>query len=77
MSLLCCSSRYYVLRIADPQHPNRSAIIGIGFRERDTALDFKHVLNEYVRYIDRMSQAEQLAVEYVSMSLNQLLSTMN
>lgn len=58
------SSRYYVLRIKDPSHPTRSAIIGIGFRERDVALDFKHVLNEYVRFVDRMAQADQLAAQY-------------
>jgi hypothetical protein len=56
----------YACRIKDPTHATRSAIIGIGFRERDTALDFKHILNEYVRYVDRMAQAEQLAAQYVS-----------
>ncbi|CAM9806718.1 unnamed protein product, partial [Ectocarpus fasciculatus] len=58
------SSRYYVLRIKDPNHATRSAIIGIGFRERDIALDFKHVLNEYVRYVGRMAQAQELAAQY-------------
>lgn len=60
------SSRYYALRITDSQRPARGAVIGIGFRERDVALDFKHVLNEYVRYVDRMAQADQLAAKYVS-----------
>jgi hypothetical protein len=32
-------------------------LIGIGFRERDYAFDFKSVLNDYCRYIDRMDMA--------------------
>jgi hypothetical protein len=43
------SSRYFVLRIKDP-NSSRSVNIGVGFRERDTAFDFKSSLNEYVRY---------------------------
>lgn len=35
-------------------------MIGIGFRERDQAFDFKSALNEYVKYIDRMAQADRL-----------------
>lgn len=36
-------------------------MIGIGFRERDTAFDFKNCLNEYVRYIDRMALAARMS----------------
>jgi adaptin ear-binding coat-associated protein 1/2 len=71
------SSRYFVLRfllhlrtlltlpvrrIKDP-NSNRTAFLGIGFRERDTSFDFKNALNEYVRYVDRMNTAEQMAKE--------------
>lgn len=55
------SSRYYVLRLKD-RASSRSVLIGIGFRERDTAFDFKNALNDYVRYIDRMSTADKAKV---------------
>jgi len=55
------SSRYYVLRIQDPKNPTRSVHIGVGFRERDTSFDFKNALNDYVRFIDRMALADQMA----------------
>jgi len=54
------SSRYYVLRIKDPKS-SRTTLIGIGFRERDQAFDFKNCLNEYVRFVDRMHLADKLA----------------
>jgi len=54
------SSRYYVLRIKDPASL-RSTLLGIGFREREVSFDFKNVLNEYVRYVDRMHTAKTLA----------------
>lgn len=46
----------------DP-NSTRTTNLGIGFRERDAAFDFKNSLNEYVRYVDRMSAAEQMAKE--------------
>lgn len=52
------SSRYYVLRLKD-RMSTRSLLVGIGFRERDTSFDFKNCLNDYVRYVDRMSAAEK------------------
>ena len=52
------SSRYYVLRLQD-RASTRSVLMGIGFRERDTAFDFKNALNDYVRYVDRMATAEK------------------
>lgn len=44
-------------RIQDPNRPQRTMMLGIGFRERDTALDFKQTLNDYVRFVDRMAAA--------------------
>lgn len=58
------SSRYFAIRIKDPANPNRFATLGIGFRERDAALDFKQVLNDYVRYVDRMAAAEVMAAAH-------------
>lgn len=56
------SGRYFVLRAKDPVS-NRTTLIGIGFRERETSFDFKNVLNEYIRYIDRLHLAEELAAK--------------
>ena len=53
------SSRYFVLRLKDPKS-SRTTSIGVGFREREIAFDFKNALNEYVRYVDRMAHAEEL-----------------
>jgi hypothetical protein len=38
-------------------------MVGIGFRERDVAFDFKNSLNEYVRYVERMDLAARMATE--------------
>ena len=56
---------YDLNRIRDP-NSKRSLLIGIGFRERDTAFDFKNALNEYVRYVDRMALADELSATRVS-----------
>jgi hypothetical protein len=53
------SSRYYVVRLKDPMS-NRWVWIGAGFRDRETAFDFKTALNEYVKYIDRCELASKL-----------------
>lgn len=52
------SSRYFVLRLKD-KNSNRTAMIGIGFRDRDVAFDLKSVLNDYIRYVDRSAKAEE------------------
>lgn len=52
------SSRYYVVKLKD-QSSTRTTLIGIGFREREDAFDFKNILNDYVRYVDRMALADQ------------------
>ena len=56
------SGRYFVLRAKDPAS-SRTTLVGIGFRERETSFDFKNVLNEYIRYIDRLHLAEELAAK--------------
>ena len=57
------SSRYFVLRLVDKANAKRSAMIGIGFREREDAFDFKNVLNEYVRFVDRLAMAAAAAAQ--------------
>lgn len=54
------SSRYYVLRLKDPKS-SRTTLIGVGFREREQAFDFKNCLNEYVKFVDRMYLASKMA----------------
>ena len=48
------SSRYFVIRCQD-QHSNKSALLGIGFREREKALDFKATIQDYIQYMNRQS----------------------
>ena len=56
------SGRYFVIRAKDPASA-RTTLIGIGFRERETSFDFKNVLNEYIRYIDRLHLAQEMAAK--------------
>ena len=45
------SSRYYVLRLTNKQ--GQTAMIGVGFRDREVSFDFKTVINEFIKYVDR------------------------
>mmetsp|Transcript_11478 Transcript_11478/g.18804 ORF Transcript_11478/g.18804 Transcript_11478/m.18804 type:complete len:263 (-) Transcript_11478:232-1020(-) len=54
------SSRYYVVRIKDP-NSSRTTLVGVGFRDREPAFDLKNCLNDYVKFINRMELASQLA----------------
>jgi adaptin ear-binding coat-associated protein 1/2 len=61
------SSRYFVLKIKDI-NSERSVYIGVGFRERDCAFEFKNAINDYIRYLDRKGKAMQshtLSVSYL------------
>lgn len=64
------SSRYYVLRIKDP-NSSRSTLLGVGFRERDQAFDFKNCLNDHVKFLSRMQLASQLAAAPLSGDLEE------
>ena len=70
------SSRYFVIKFLDPRaaaavasksggsssnKSSRSTYLGVGFRERDQAFDFKNCLNDYTKFIDRMALAGQMA----------------
>ncbi|CAM9240748.1 unnamed protein product [Ectocarpus sp. 13 AM-2016] len=52
------SSRYFVLRCED-KASGRHAYVGVGFRERSSAFDFKAVLDDFVRFLDRQKRAEE------------------
>eukprot|EP00541_Cyclophora_tenuis_P007082 CAMPEP_0116560736 /NCGR_PEP_ID=MMETSP0397-20121206/11167_1 /TAXON_ID=216820 /ORGANISM="Cyclophora tenuis, Strain ECT3854" /LENGTH=232 /DNA_ID=CAMNT_0004086749 /DNA_START=1 /DNA_END=696 /DNA_ORIENTATION=+ len=53
------SSRYFVLRIVDPRS-GRAAHIGVGFRQRDDASNFRLALQDYERSLERERTAQSL-----------------
>jgi hypothetical protein len=57
------SSRYFALRIRDP-NTGREAFIGIGFRERLDATNFRMSMEDYVNSLRRESKAEELHRQY-------------
>lgn len=57
------SSRYFVVRISDDK-TGRHANIGIGFRERDDASNFRMALQEYERSLQRERAAEAIHSAY-------------
>ncbi|KAL3785777.1 hypothetical protein HJC23_007333 [Cyclotella cryptica] len=57
------SSRYFALRIRDP-NSGREAFIGIGFRERLDATNFRMSMEDYVNSIRRECKAEELRKKY-------------
>jgi len=59
------SSRYFVLRL---QNKGRQIFIGVGFRERFDAVNFKECLNDYVSSLERERRAEQMQQEYAAQS---------
>ncbi|KAK7236737.1 endocytosis associated protein, partial [Aureococcus anophagefferens] len=56
------SSRYFVLRLEDAK--KRKAYLGLGFRERDVAYDFKATLCDFKRSVDREEKAEADHADY-------------
>jgi hypothetical protein len=57
------SSRYFVIRISD-EKTGRHASIGMGFRERDDASNFRMALQEYERSLQRERTAEAIHMAY-------------
>lgn len=57
------SSRYFVVRISD-ENTGRHASIGMGFRERDDASNFRVALQEYERSLQRERTAEAIHMAY-------------
>jgi hypothetical protein len=57
------SSRYFVVRISD-ETTGRHASIGMGFRERDDASNFRVALQEYERSLQRERTAEAIHMAY-------------
>ena len=57
------SSRYFCVKIVDPSQ-GRSAHIGLGFRERDDASNFRMALQDYERSLQRERTAEEMQAKY-------------
>ena len=57
------SSRYFVLRVED-EATRRHAFLGIGFRQRDDASDFKLAVQEHQGRSDREKEGEEKRKEY-------------
>jgi hypothetical protein len=53
------SSRYFAVRIKDSK-TGREAFIGVGFRERSDATNFRMCLDDYIDSLKREEKAEQL-----------------
>jgi len=56
------STRYFVIRVTD-EKAGREAQIGLGFREREEAADFRAALSKYEADIgkERTERAQQMA----------------
>lgn len=57
------SSRYFVLRVED-EATRRHAFLGLGFRERDSASDFKLAVQEHQNQINRDKEAARSREAY-------------
>lgn len=57
------SSRYFAVRIKDSK-TGREAFIGVGFRERSDATNFRMCLDDYIDSLKREEKAEQLRRRY-------------
>ena len=57
------SSRYFVLRVED-EATRRHAFLGLGFRQRDDASDFKLAVQEHQARADREREAREARAEY-------------
>ncbi|CAB9520350.1 ear-binding coat-associated protein 2 [Seminavis robusta] len=54
------SSRYFVVRVSDEQG-EREALLGLGFRERDEAADFRAAISHYVNAVIKEKMARSAA----------------
>ena len=62
------SSRYFVIRISDAK-TGREALIGMGFRERTDATNFKMCLQEYENALRKDQKAQQIQSSYESSNI--------
>lgn len=64
------SSRYFVLVVTDPTG-TRQAFVGIGFRDRETAFDFKVALGDFGKWLERLKNPQPIEQVQVDYSLKQ------
>ena len=50
------SSRYFVVRVSD-EKGERETLLGLGFRERDEAADFRAAISHYVNAVIKVKLA--------------------
>lgn len=68
------SSRYFALRIKDDKS-GREAFIGVGFRERNDAVNFRMSIEDYINSLKREEKAAELQKEFEqSLSVGEKLS---
>lgn len=56
------SSRYFVIRVSD-EKGDREALLGLGFRERDEAADFRAAISHYVNAVIKEKMARNAGQE--------------
>mmetsp|Transcript_17894 Transcript_17894/g.32403 ORF Transcript_17894/g.32403 Transcript_17894/m.32403 type:complete len:306 (-) Transcript_17894:270-1187(-) len=61
------SSRYFCIKIGDPR-TGREAHIGMGFRDRDDAINFKMSLQDYEKTLRREQKAQEIQMAYETTS---------
>jgi len=74
MESVADSSRYFVVKIEDIK-TGRTAHIGVGFRERDDASNFRMALQDYERSMKRQIKAEAMTQEFEKKNEENLVST--
>lgn len=63
------SSRYFVVRVSD-EKMERQALLGLGFRERDEAADFRAAISHYVNAVIKEKMARQALEDETSNPTN-------
>ena len=56
------SSRYFVIRVSD-EKGDRETLLGLGFRERDEAADFRAAISQYVNAVIKEKMARMSGQE--------------
>mmetsp|Transcript_30353 Transcript_30353/g.33670 ORF Transcript_30353/g.33670 Transcript_30353/m.33670 type:complete len:301 (-) Transcript_30353:683-1585(-) len=74
LEIVTDSSRYFVVKIEDIK-TGRTAHIGVGFRERDDASDFRMALQDYERSMKRQIRAEAMTEGFEKIKKENIVGT--